>query len=158
MVSITAKVVNAEIVRQGLENFGAEVPKVGRQRLYLTMLRIKTRLSKAPPKSSGPVNWDSPKQRRAYFATDGFYGGIPYRRRGTYERAWIIQRVDDGYKLFNDFLMAVHITGDIYGRGQSRIHADRWPMFKTVSFEEMRDLPDELFADVEKAKKKSGLS
>jgi len=28
-----------------------------------------------------PIDWTSDKQRRAYFATDGFGAGIPYRRK-----------------------------------------------------------------------------
>jgi hypothetical protein len=33
-----------------------------------------------PPKSSEPFVWSSDRQRRAYFATNGFGGGIPYSR------------------------------------------------------------------------------
>lgn len=44
-----------------------------------------------PPKSSEPFIWSSDRQRRAYFATNGFGGGIPYSRTnnlknsGTYK-------------------------------------------------------------------------
>jgi hypothetical protein len=30
-----------------------------------------------------PIQWTSEKQRRAYFATNGFGAGIPYRRTGN---------------------------------------------------------------------------
>jgi hypothetical protein len=33
-----------------------------------------------PPREYGPFVWSSDKQRRAYFATNGFGGGIPYMR------------------------------------------------------------------------------
>lgn len=31
-----------------------------------------------------PIEWTSEKQRRAFFATDGFGAGIPYKRSGTF--------------------------------------------------------------------------
>ncbi len=33
-----------------------------------------------PPESSAPFQWSSDKQRMAYFASNGFGGGIPYER------------------------------------------------------------------------------
>ena len=36
-----------------------------------------------PPESDAPFQWSSDKQRRAYFASDGFGAGIPYSR--TYD-------------------------------------------------------------------------
>lgn len=35
-----------------------------------------------------PIEWKSLKQRRAYFATDGFGHGIPYRRTGSLLNSW----------------------------------------------------------------------
>lgn len=35
-----------------------------------------------------PIRWKSRKQQRAYFATDGFGQGIPYRRTGGLVQAW----------------------------------------------------------------------
>jgi len=36
-----------------------------------------------PPPVKYPIEWTSEKQRKAFFATDGFGGGIPYKRKGT---------------------------------------------------------------------------
>lgn len=33
-----------------------------------------------------PIVWTSEKQRRAYYASDGFGGGIPYKRTGALQR------------------------------------------------------------------------
>jgi len=45
-----------------------------------------------PPKrnypSDYPINWTSDDQRKAYFATNGFRAGIPYRRTGRLAKAW----------------------------------------------------------------------
>lgn len=35
-----------------------------------------------------PIVWTSDKQRKAFFATDGFGSGIPYRRSGALSRSW----------------------------------------------------------------------
>jgi len=45
-----------------------------------------------PPERTGEteVDWTSERQRRAYFATDGFGAGIPYKRTGGLARAWRI--------------------------------------------------------------------
>jgi hypothetical protein len=37
---------------------------------------------------SNPYHWTSDKQRKAFFATDGFGGGIPYSRTQTLSRGW----------------------------------------------------------------------
>lgn len=38
-----------------------------------------------PPESDEPFKWSSEKQRKAYFASNGFGGGVPYSR--TYQLA-----------------------------------------------------------------------
>lgn len=157
MTSFTIKV-HGQLVRQGLENLDAEIPKVGRQRIYLRMLRVKTRLSQSAPKPTYPIDWDSEKQKRAFFATNGFGGGIPYRRKGKLERAWVLTSMENGYRLANEESGAFFVWGDLYKRkSQSRIHAGRWPESKTVVFDELDKLPDEVAADIEAAKKRSGL-
>jgi hypothetical protein len=35
-----------------------------------------------------PIEWQSERQRRAFFATNGFGGGIPYQRTGKLALAW----------------------------------------------------------------------
>lgn len=45
-------------------------------------------LGYTPPVWTGKREWESERQRRAYFATDGFGHGIPYVRTGAYARGW----------------------------------------------------------------------
>jgi len=51
-------------------------------------------LYSTPPKRSFPdeypIQWTSDKQRKAYFASDGFGAGIPYRRTGKLAQSWEI--------------------------------------------------------------------
>lgn len=58
-------------------------------------------LRRAPGPVKYPIRWTSAKQRRAFFATDGFGHGIPYKRTGALVRSW-------------------HVRGD-YRRGLSSI-------------------------------------
>lgn len=157
MSKFTLKV-HGELVRQGLESLNEDIPKVGRQRIYLRMLRIKTRLSQPAPKPGYPINWDSEKQKKAFFATKGFGGGIPYRRTGKNQRGWLLQKLEDGYRLANEEPSAFFIWGDLLKRkSQSNIHANRWPLSKSVAFEELDQLPAEISADIDAAKKRAGL-
>ncbi len=45
-------------------------------------------LGYTPGEVKYPIEWTSEKQRRAYFATNGFGRGIPYERDGRLERSW----------------------------------------------------------------------
>ncbi len=47
---------------------------------YLNQPNIKASMQAAD--TNAPFVWSSDRQRRAYFATDGFGGGIPYSRTG----------------------------------------------------------------------------
>lgn len=51
------------------------------------------------PPSNGVDPWTSAKQRRAYFATDGFGKGIPYRRTGKLQQGWnvTVDKTDNGF-------------------------------------------------------------
>lgn len=150
--------IHGNLVRQGLENFATEIPNVGRQRIYLRMLRVKTTLSQPAPKPGHPIRWDSLKQKRAFFASDGFGRGIPTQRSGRTVRGWQLVRLEDGYRLSNREPGAFFVFGDLFQRkSQSNIHAGRWPATKAVAFHELSQLPQEIQGDIESAKRKAGL-
>lgn len=54
-------------------------------------------LAAAPRPVRYPIAWKSARQRRAYFATNGFGRGIPYQRTGTTAQGWQVEaeRVGD---------------------------------------------------------------
>jgi hypothetical protein len=140
---------NAELVRQGLQDMGADIPKIGRQGIYRTMQRISKRLQKPGAPIFYPVNWDTVKQRKAFFATDGFGRGIPTGRSGDYQKGWkIIERLPRGYEMTNTAEGARHIGGDFEGQGQSRIHMERWPLVFEILNEEIGKLPDDISAEL----------
>jgi hypothetical protein len=69
-----------------------------------------------------PIEWESEKQRRAYFASDGFGHGIPYQRSHDYVNAWHVTADYTGG------LTSINVRNDlpesdfIGGRRQQRFH------------------------------------
>lgn len=61
------------------------------QRLVSTYgSKFRYELATYPGPVKYPIQWKSEKQRKAFFATDGFGSGIPYRRTGHLGRSWDI--------------------------------------------------------------------
>jgi hypothetical protein len=58
--------------------------------------RILATLKVEPKKPSYPLRWKSDRQRRAFFATNGFGGGIPYQRSGKLLASYDVQVNDIG--------------------------------------------------------------
>ncbi len=83
-----------------------------------------------------PVQWDSERQRRAYFATNGFGHGIPYHRTGGLVAGYVVTPLGDGMmakaRISNAAPAARYVVGDSQGMGQSRIHRGRWKVFRSV--------------------------
>ena len=135
---------NSKIVRQGLQDLSAETPKIGRKQLYDTSRSIVRRLQPSQAAlPTWPINWDSLRQKIAFFHTDGFGGGIPHVRVGKRTK-WMIIKTDTGYRVRNPSPRAVHVYGDAFGLQQSRIHVGRWPLFRNVADEELAKLPKQV--------------
>lgn len=151
--------IHGELVRQGLENLSEEIPQVGRRRIYLRMLRVKTRLGETAPKPTYPINWDnSEKQKKFVLAKLRKEHNLPYKRSGKTQRGWTLTSLEDGYRLANEEPAAFFVYGDMFKRkSQITIHAGRWPLTKVIAFEELDTLPQEIQLDIEAAKKRSGL-
>lgn len=90
--------------------------------------------------------WTSDTQRKAYFATNGFGAGIPYKRSGGLSRAWKVEgRTDNGVftlTLSNSAPGARFVVGSLAqsraeaARFQQRFHAlTGWPLaYDTAQF------------------------
>ncbi len=138
-------VIDGRFVRQGLQNLSAAIPEVGRLQIYRTAQRIYSAMKVKGAKPTYPIQWDSEKQRRAFFASDGFGGGIPHKRIDQYVNAWTIERIGDmGYRIKNESPGAEWIAGD----SQSRIHRGRWPVFRYVIGIEVQKLPEEITREI----------
>lgn len=93
-------------------------------------------LAKAPERvqhdAGNPYQWQSEKQRRAFFATDGFGGGIPYKRTGNLSAGWVYSSTDSNWtsvKIENIESYAGFVMGDQQQRGHA---ADKWRKFADV--------------------------
>lgn len=78
--------------------------------------RALERLKETPGTPHYPLRWKSERQRRAFFATNGFGGGIPSVRSGALEQGWqyALEAADAGgdFTLYNSVDYAVYVQGD----------------------------------------------
>ena len=122
--------------------FMAALMAASKDALLQLATSVKERMSEDGKPVRYPINWDSEKQRRAFFATKGFGKGIPYRRTDRYRYGWSLERSRFGARLTNGS-PAGAIGGQTSG-WQSKIHRGRWPHLLTVLFEELRKFPADL--------------
>jgi hypothetical protein len=135
-VQLSIQIKNATLKRQGLEDLKRDIPAIGANRIYTALERVRVIMAKPGKRIHYPVNWDSSRQRAAFFATNGFGHGIPYTRTGKYNAGWIIRRNPSsyaesvGYTLANRSDHAKYVGGSADGTGQSWIHFDRWKLLR----------------------------
>lgn len=80
---------------------------------------------------SNPYQWQSDRQRRAYFASNGFGGGIPYQRTNALQKGWESEARMDGYqtRIYNRVPYADFVQGVIQQRGH---WADKWRKWRDI--------------------------
>ena len=117
-------------VSQNLERLGPAVDGVVNADIQQALENAHYDLQQPGSPIKYPVQWDSEKQRRAYFASNGFGAGIPYARIGAYNAGWEITKTGHGtareFSLRNIKTYWRFVGGGNYGREQSRIHRGRW--------------------------------
>jgi len=151
-VQMTVKTYQAELVRKGLADLEAEIPKIARKDIYDMMREVRTILRKPGRKPTYPINWDSDKQRWFFiFSKGSFKRGYkgpwmaPYQRTNDLPSGWQIERTGDGYRLYNPADAAVYVYGNFEGARQSKIHQQRHPVVQEVVEARITQLP----ADIE---------
>lgn len=108
------------------------LPLTFKGRLREAIDLIIQRLQRPGKKPTYPIQWDSDKQRRAFFATNGFGGGIPHQRTGKLAGGWKRESLDNGFVLVNRFKGAKYVWGNVRGEYQSQIHVGRWPLLRDI--------------------------
>lgn len=132
----------ASIVAKRFERLRKKIPLVSRQRLYDAAVEIRKTMKMPGSKPIYPIQWDTPRQRRAFFATDGFGRGIPTKRSKEYIRGWQVIKREDGYDVGNPLAHAKYIGGTARSTSrQSKIHRGRWNLFKVVKDKVLKGLP-----------------
>lgn len=132
---------NTKLVRRNLENLRTSYKKIGKYRLAEMAAKIKARMQTPGKKIRYPVNWKTIKQKLAFFASNGFGGGIPTIRRHTYERGWKAETTVNGAKVYNNTRGAKYIGGNMRGKGQSSIHQGRWILLRNAYDAVIKQLP-----------------
>ena len=138
---------NAKFVRQGLEKLRRNIPLVGRKRIYDALVEIRRIMKEPGDPVTYPIKWDSTKQRKAFFASNGFGKGIPTVRTGKYQRAWTIHKVGNvGYDLGNPLAHAKYIGGTLRSeRRQSKIHRGRWNVLRFAVMGVLGKVPKKVY-------------
>lgn len=131
----------AKLVAKRLERLRRKIPLISKDRLYRAAVEIRRQMKEPGAPITYPVQWDSEKQRKAFFASDGFGRGIPTKRSGEYTKAWQIIKREDGYDVGNPLAHARYIGGTARSRRQSRIHKGRWSIFLDVKDRVLAKLP-----------------
>lgn len=79
-------------------------------------------LRDTPPNVKYPIDWTSERQRRAFFATDGFGRGIPTRRTGKVQAGWIVITDNSNgtfiVRVMNDVSYSRWVYGSLAKTGQ----------------------------------------
>lgn len=111
--------------------------------------RLEKEVTPYPGAVKRPLRWKSERQRRAYFASNGFGKGIPSRRTGKLGKSWritykpIARGGDGSIQIYNDALEARFVIGI----DQQPFHADTgWKRIDTnpAVTKIQRDLTDDL--------------
>lgn len=147
---------NAEIVRQGLQDLAAEIPKIGRQGIRTVMERIKRKMQEYPAERAG-------QSVRQVHAVLGYtIVAKRYRRTGNLGSHWAIEPLKNGYAIentaqFKGRRYGRYVVGDAYGTGQAWMHKGRWKLMRDVVEEELQELPREIEDTIEMVARREGL-
>ncbi len=148
---------DTRLVRKGLQDLGAEIPKVGKLQIYQVMRRSKARLTKKGKRVTYPVPWDNIRQKIKVILMLKAANNLPYRRKGDYQRGFKIIQIRDGYDLINENPNAEYIGGNARGKRQSRIFKGRYPIVREVVEEEAAKLPGAVVQHIKLVTKQKGL-
>lgn len=134
----------------GLEAFVEEYDDIAYEQFQMTVDEIGPvaldELRDEPGPAVHPIDWTTPKQMSAFFASDGFGQGIPTRRTGALSAAWTAKSMRDGPSFFfvisNPLAAAKFVYGSLAKRAnearrfQQRFHAKTgWQLAtETVQF------------------------
>lgn len=138
--------IKGELVRKGLADTGAEIPKVSRQQIRVVMERIKRKMQAYPPEPEG----QSTSSSHATLGTVYRTAKGRYHRTGNLGSHWAIDPTPSGYRIENTAVdprgkaYGRYVVGDAYGQGQAWMHEGRWQLLRDVVEEETENLPTEV--------------
>lgn len=135
MTQLSITVLNAEVVRKGLEDLSAEIPKIGRLQIYRAAQAIVRRMKEYPPPPAAST----------------------YVRTGTLGAGWMITSSTNGYTVSNSTPYTQYVTGNAYGLEQAWMHVGRWQLQRDVTEDEVSRLPEEIINEISMVARRLGL-
>ncbi len=96
MIRVTVSVDDdvLEELQRTVRRSGALAKRAFKRQVDRERVRVIRELQYTPPLPTYPLRWKSEKQRRAFFATNGFGNGIPYQRTGKLNAGWDVTSVE----------------------------------------------------------------
>lgn len=144
---------DGKLVRKSRESLKSDPIKIAKERMFHALTRAVKVLKKPGKKRKGKVPWDSIKQQRAFFASGGFGGGIPHKRKGAYQKGFKILRISKGHELANKGKSTEFVGGNAKGKRLSRIHTKTHPLIRDVVDKEIKKLPNAVIQHIKVAAK-----
>ena len=124
---------NAELVRAGLQNLDAEIPKISRKEIYNTSLAIIRREKEYPNRTS------------------------QYKRTYRFRSGWRATAYELGYRIENPTSYGHYVVGDAFGGRQAWMHQGIWVPFRQVADEETAKLPEAIRNELSLAIRRNNL-
>ena len=135
MTQLSIQINNADIVRRGLQDLSAEIPKIGRLQIYQTAQAIVRRMKVYPPERPGQT----------------------YIRTGRLGGGWMIIPNTNGYTTRNNVPYTKYVVGNAYGLEQAWMHEGRWNLLRDVQEEEVAKLPKAIEDEITMVARRVGL-
>ena len=135
MTQLSIQINNADIVRRGLQDLSAEIPKVGRLQIYQAEQNIVRRMKEYPPPPSTST----------------------YVRTYTLQSGWTITPNTNGYTIRNNTSYTKYVVGNAYGLEQAWMHVGRWQLLRDVQEDEVSRLPEKIINEITLVARRIGL-
>jgi hypothetical protein len=126
MIRVTVSVDDdvLEELQRTVRRSGALAKRAFKRQVTRERTRLLSELRYTPPKPTYPLRWQSPKQRAAFFATNGFGKGIPYQRTGKLNAGWDLTTVENANEMSVQVENATPYARFVVGDDAQRMHLD----------------------------------
>ena len=115
-IDVTADTDVLDAIREAAQDASRRMNKAYKRKIKRLRQQLLDELREYPGPVKYPFRWKSERQRRAYFATDGFGWGIPYVRTDALKASWTthIRDQKDGavFEVENRAPYAIYVMGD----------------------------------------------
>ena len=138
---------------EDLQNSPRKFRKLYRTRINALAQNTLRKLKAPAPKVRYPIQWKSEKQRRAFFATNGFGAGVPTRRTNKLQDGWqVIEESDfrEGlFTIFNSATTRDYFTGAIVYYEQYVSGTSQQPFHRNTGWNRSQDILADAMVDAE---------